>query len=60
MSRGEMNNSFGTACVFSVFFLGMGLSGAIFLYTGGLMDSTGNALLPLLTHPTSPQEKGED
>jgi len=51
MSRGElMNNCSGIACVGSVFFLGMGLSGAILLYAGGFAISTGNALLPLFKH----------
>ncbi|ESQ16734.1 MAG: heavy metal translocating P-type ATPase [Thiohalocapsa sp. PB-PSB1] len=45
----NMNNVFGFACVCGVLFLGMGPSGAIVLYSGGLLSSLANSMSPLLT-----------
>jgi len=57
MDRSEwMNTASGVACVSGVLLLGMGLSGAIALYCGGLLVNISNAMLPLLTHPKKPQE----
>lgn len=46
-----LNNAFGIACVSGVLLLGMGTSGAILLYSGGLLTNLSNSMLPLLTHP---------
>lgn len=46
-----INNAFGFACVSGVLLLGMGTSGAILLYSGGLLTNLSNSMLPLLTHP---------
>lgn len=54
MNRSEMlNNLSGAACVSGVMVLGMGIGGAILLYSGGLLANIGHAMLPLLTHPES-------
>lgn len=46
-----LNNASGVACVSGVLLFGMGLSGAILLYSGGLLVSLSNALIPLVKHP---------
>jgi Cu2+-exporting ATPase len=46
-----INNAFGVACVSGVLLLGMGTSGAILLYSGGLLTNLSNSMLPLFTHP---------
>lgn len=43
-----MNNASGIACVSGILFLGMGIGGAITLFTGGLLVNTSGAMLPLL------------
>ncbi len=47
----QLNMGSGAVCVSGVFLLGMGTSGAIFLYSAGLLTNLGNALLPLFIHP---------
>lgn len=44
------NNMSGIACVSGVLLFGMGLSGAVLLYSGGLLANTSSAMLPLLKH----------
>lgn len=52
MNNSEIiNNVFGFACVSGVLLLGMGTSGAILLYSGGLLTNLSNSMLPLLTYP---------
>lgn len=46
-----LNTASGIACVSGVLVLGMGLSGAILLYSGGLLANISNAMVPLLMHP---------
>lgn len=54
MNQSEVLNTVsGVACVSGVLVLGMGLSGAILLYSSGLLANIGNAMIPLLTHPES-------
>ena len=49
MDRNEyMNNAFGATCVVSVLGFGMGLGGAMLLYTSGMALSISNAMLPWL------------
>lgn len=43
-----MNHLSGAACVSGVIILGMGLSGAILLYSGGLLVNITNAMIPVL------------
>jgi Cu2+-exporting ATPase len=45
-----LNNISGIGCVSGVFLLGMGMGGAVFLYTAGTLINVSNAMLPLLTH----------
>lgn len=46
-----LNNASGVTCVLGVLVLGMGVGGAILLYSGGLLVNISSAMLPLLTHP---------
>lgn len=51
MGRCElMNNAFGTSCVAGIFLFGMGLEGAVLLYSVGLLVNVSSAMLPLLKH----------
>jgi Cu2+-exporting ATPase len=43
-----MNNASGVTCVSGVLLFGMGLSGAVLLYSGGLLGNISMAMLPLL------------
>ena len=51
MDRSEfMNTLFSITCVTGILILGMGINGAMLLYSGGVLVSTANAMLPLLKH----------
>ncbi len=52
-----LNTVSGVACVSGVLLLGMGLSGAILMYSGGLLANISNAMLPLLTHNDNKRDK---
>ncbi len=55
MNRSEwMNNLSGIACISGVLIFGMGVSGAILIYSGGFAANIINAMLPLLPE-TSPK-----
>lgn len=47
----QLNMGSGAVCVSGVLLFGLGASGAIVLYSVGLLTNLGNALLPLLLHP---------
>lgn len=47
----RMNTASGIACVSGILLFGMGISGAIALYAGGLLVNISGAMLPLLEHP---------
>ncbi len=52
MNQSEfLNMASGVTCVSGILFFGMGLSGAILLYSSGLLVNISNAMLPLLMHP---------
>ena len=46
----KMNIASGVTCISAVLLLGMGLSGAILLYSFGLLANLSNAMLPLLKY----------
>ena len=51
MDRSEfMNTLFSITCVTGILILGMGINGAMLLYSGSVLISTANAMLPLLKH----------
>ncbi len=52
-----MNTSSGVLCVGGILVFGMGVSGAIALYSMGLGVNIFNAMLPLLKHPNKQKQK---
>jgi heavy metal translocating P-type ATPase len=45
-----LNNAAGVSCVAGVLFLGVGIGGAMLIYSSGIAVSITNAMLPLWTH----------